>query len=30
MPPSMFESFPFVEAPPEEERSAQEKTGLFA
>ena len=29
MPPSMFESFPPVEAPPEGERSAQEKTGLF-
>jgi hypothetical protein len=25
----MFESFPLVEAPPAEQRSAQDKTGLF-
>jgi catechol 2,3-dioxygenase len=29
MPPSMFESFPPVPAPPEHQREAQEKTGLF-
>jgi catechol 2,3-dioxygenase len=29
MPPSMFESFPAVGAPPEDDREAQDKTGLF-
>jgi catechol 2,3-dioxygenase len=29
MPPSMFESFPVVQAPPEHDRDAQDKTGLF-
>jgi hypothetical protein len=29
MPPSMFESFPLVEAPPAADQEAQDKTGLF-
>ena len=30
MPPSMFESFPVVLAPPEDEQAAKDKMGLFA